>query len=105
GSEDISEGEAKFVKIATKTGQGAYFFVELLARQEAQFIAEEQGRSREEAPQFLGGHSSTRRDSAHGDGVIKVHEDFAEIEDDDFRKSHRLTENTSEVRVPRDSVQ
>ena len=87
---DVGKESAELLDGAAKAGGLPHFLEEFLPRHQSGFIAVEQGRVVEEFSDINGGPCGAFGDFAGGDGIIEIHQHFAEIEDDDGG-SHRMT--------------
>src|SRR5439155_25592907 len=86
--EDVGEKFGEFVERAVKPGGRLHFGEKLLLAHPAGFEAKEQRGVVDEFLHFGGGHFAARRDSPSGDAIIKIHQHFAEIEDDCLGSGH-----------------
>ena len=87
-SENVGEISGEFAESAVKTGGGLHFGKKLFLCHPAGFEAKEQGGALDEMLHFPGGHLAARRDSPRRDAIIKIHQHFAEVEDDCFGPGH-----------------
>ena len=80
---DIGEVLTELRQVALKAGGLTDFVIKFMARQQAGFVTVEQGRMIEKLLDLGRRHVATRGNAPASDGVIKVHEHFAEIENND----------------------
>jgi len=79
---------AELGKIAGEPGGCADLGIELFVGQEAGFETIEEGRLAEERSEVFEAHLSATGNPTGGNGVIKIDEDFAQIENDNFWEGH-----------------
>jgi hypothetical protein len=84
GREDIAKETTKFVEVAAEASGVTHLFVERVRGELAGLVGNEQLGLVDEPFNFIGGHATARGESARSDGVIKIDEDFSEVEDDGF---------------------
>src|SRR5882724_1944299 len=89
GRENISE---ECPELGLSAGEAAYLFdlsEKFLGREHSEFIAGQQGGMIGKKLRGIGRRRAERDNAAGGDGIIKVHQDFAEIENEN-REFHRI---------------
>ena len=86
--ENVGEEPGEFVERAVKSGGGLHFGEKLFLAHRASLEANEQRGVIEEFLHFGSGHFAACGDTPADDAIIKIHEHFAEIEDDCLGSGH-----------------
>ena len=81
--EDVGEALIELGEIAAEAGDAADLGVELLGGHGAHFILKEQRGLADILRNLLEGHRAARGDSPRRDAIIEIHQDFAQVKDDD----------------------
>jgi hypothetical protein len=88
--EDVGEAVAEFFDGAFEACGGDNKVEKLASVDAAGFVFEQKGGAVNGFADFVEGTGSLRGDTASGDPVIEVYEDFAEVENDGFGKWHSV---------------
>src|SRR5271170_4274453 len=82
---DVGKITTEFREIARVSEVAADGFEKSFARQQAALVLQQQWRGAEESMQIFRRFGAARSDFSGRDRVIKVHQDFAEVEDESGR--------------------